>query len=113
MPVSQILPLHHHPHPLSHSHSSIASTKAGCIAFSQNNNHIVNDTNLLRSNHSISHLVRLPDASWLPSIEKSEKNGPMCYRIDILDSLSGDPKPESSGGEYMLKRGESELVCYH
>ncbi|KIL63565.1 hypothetical protein M378DRAFT_658839 [Amanita muscaria Koide BX008] len=82
--------------PISPRNSSIAPTKASCIAFSQNNNHIVNDTKLLRSNHSISHLVRLPDASWLPSIEKSEKNRANCYRIDILDS--GDLKPESSGG---------------
>lgn len=93
--------------------SGIASKLASSGALFLGSLSAVNDTDLLRSNH-ISHLVQVMDAPWLPSIEKSEKNGLTCYRIDIVDSSSNDLKPHLEAVcnyiDKALKRGESVLV---
>ena len=73
------------------------------------------DPSLLTS-HSISALVQVLDAPWLPSVDAHAKQGNKleCYRLDILDSTSADLKPHLEATvrwiDDRLRRGVNVLV---
>ncbi len=71
---------------------------------------------VLLSSHSISALVQVLDAPWLPSVDAHAKQGNKleCYRLDIMDSTSTDLKPNLEATvrwiDEKLRRGINVLV---